>query len=119
MRSVLPGIRRERTGEFMAVEHDRGGAGAASGEDAISNSEQRFREFISFFGSLVGLVGFGLGILPNSTTVEKFLVVTAAIALSCRVALAIRLAIRLTTGTAHSGCPGMTASTATLTMPPT
>jgi hypothetical protein len=79
----------------MAVEHDRGATGAASGEDdAVGNSEQRFREFIGFFGSLVGLVGFGLGILPDSTTVEKFLVVAAAIAMSCVVTLAIRLVPR-------------------------
>ena len=76
----------------MAVEHDRAGAGAVSGEDnAVGNSEQRFREFISFFGSLVSLVGFGLGILPDSTAVEKLLVIVAAIAMSCVITLAIRL----------------------------
>ena len=76
----------------MAVEHDRAAVVAASGEDdAVGNFEQRFREFIGFFGSLVGLVGFGLGILPDSTVVEKFLVVVAALALSCAVTLAIKL----------------------------
>jgi hypothetical protein len=78
--------------ESMTVKHDRAGTGAVSAEsDAAGNSEKRFREFIEFFGSLVGLVGFGLGILPNSTAVEKFLVVGAAVALSYVILLAIRL----------------------------
>src|SRR5262249_55801509 len=76
----------------MAVKHDHARAEAASGGDeAVGNSERRFREFISFFGSLVGLVGFGLGILPDSSVVEEFLVVVAAIALSCVITLAVRL----------------------------
>ena len=76
----------------MAVEHDHERARAASDEHgATGSSGKRFREFIEFFGSLVGLVGFGLGILPNSTVAEKFLVVVAAIALSGVILLAIRL----------------------------
>ena len=76
----------------MAVEHDPAEAGVASGEGSeADNSGQRFREFIGFFGSLVGLVGFGLGILPDSTAVEKILVVVVAIALSWVIVLAIRL----------------------------
>jgi hypothetical protein len=74
------------------VGHDHAAAGSASGEDdAVGTLDQRFREFIGFFASLVSLVGFGLGILPDSTIVEKFLVVVAAITLSCVVILAIRL----------------------------
>jgi hypothetical protein len=88
MRSVI----RVKAQESMAVEHDHERTQAASGEHgATGSSEKRFREFIEFFGSLVGLVGFGLGILPNSTVAEKLLVVVAAIALSCVILLAIRL----------------------------
>jgi hypothetical protein len=53
--------------------------------------EPQLRDFVSFFGSLVSLVGFGLGFLPNSTAGEKFLVIIAAIALSWAIALAIKL----------------------------
>ena len=88
MRSVI----RVRAQESMTVEHDHEKARAVSGEHgARDSSERRFRDFIEFFGSLVGLVGFGLGILPNSTVAEKFLVVVAAIALSGVILLAIRL----------------------------
>ena len=74
---------RVKAQESMTVEHDHERARAASDEHgATGSSGKRFREFIEFFGSLVGLVGFGLGILPNSTVAEKFLVVVAAIALS-------------------------------------
>jgi hypothetical protein len=85
-------IIRVKAQESMTVEHDHERTQAASGEhEATGGSEKRSREAIGFFGSLVGLVSFGLGILPDSTVGEKFLVVVAAIALSCVILLAIRL----------------------------
>jgi hypothetical protein len=78
--------------ESMTVEHNLADAGEDAGEHGDPGTPERlFREFIEFFASLVGLIGFGLGFLPDSTAAEKFLVVAAAIALSWMIVLAVRL----------------------------
>lgn len=81
----------------MVVKQDPAGVAPHEGESGSrghggdADQERHFRDFIGFFGSLVGLVGFGLGILPASTVAEQFLVTIAAFALSCAITLAVRL----------------------------
>jgi hypothetical protein len=85
------GVKAQETMTVNRDPADSKAAPATGTSNTTGTPERRFREFIEFFGSLVGLVFLGLGVLPDSTVVEKLLVVLAAFALSFTILLAIRL----------------------------